>query len=157
MLCPCGSLMTYPLCCGRFIEEGKNPETAEELMRSRYTAFSLAKIAYISETQIGKAAEGFDPQSTLAWIQQCEWLKLDVLETKTLSKTQATVLFKAYFKENGIARCIEENSLFEYIGEKWYYSQNKSFNTHLSQAKIGRNDPCPCHSGKKYKKCCEKK
>ncbi|MHC5088906.1 MAG: SEC-C metal-binding domain-containing protein [Planctomycetota bacterium] len=26
----------------------------------------------------------------------------------------------------------------------------------LDQPKVGRNDPCPCGSGKKYKKCCGK-
>jgi uncharacterized protein YecA (UPF0149 family) len=37
----------------------------------------------------------------------------------------------------------------DFINESTYYKTIKS-------TKIGRNDPCPCGSGLKYKKCCEK-
>ena len=37
---------------------------------------------------------------------------------------------------------------------KELYKQQKSSTTIVKGKKIGRNDPCPCGSGKKYKKCC---
>ena len=45
--CPCGSGKAYAVCCGRFIDQGALPETAEQLMRSRYTAFSLVNEPYL--------------------------------------------------------------------------------------------------------------
>ncbi|MGD1990808.1 MAG: YchJ family metal-binding protein, partial [Chromatiales bacterium] len=50
MSCPCESGLDYDLCCGRFIDEGALPETAEQLMRSRYTAFTLDRISYLEKT-----------------------------------------------------------------------------------------------------------
>ena len=37
---------------------------------------------------------------------------------------------------------------------KKFYKEQKESTTILKPKKIGRNDPCPCGSGKKYKKCC---
>ncbi len=39
---------------------------------------------------------------------------------------------------------------------KELYKEQKSSGTVRNENKIGRNDPCPCGSGKKYKKCCGK-
>ena len=39
---------------------------------------------------------------------------------------------------------------------KELYKERKSADTIVKGPKIGRNDPCPCGSGKKYKKCCGK-
>lgn len=39
---------------------------------------------------------------------------------------------------------------------KELYKEQKSSTTIVKDKKIGRNDPCPCGSGKKYKKCCGK-
>jgi len=48
----------------------------------------------------------------------------------------------------------------EILGEerkKELYKEQKSSTTIVKEAKIYPNDPCPCGSGKKYKKCCGKK
>ena len=37
---------------------------------------------------------------------------------------------------------------------KKFYKEQKESTTIRKPKKIGRNDPCPCGSGKKYKKCC---
>ena len=34
--------------------------------------------------------------------------------------------------------------------------ENEKINTPVKRTKVGRNDPCPCGSGKKYKNCCGK-
>ncbi len=39
---------------------------------------------------------------------------------------------------------------------KELYKEQKSSTTIVKPKKVGRNDPCPCGSGKKYKKCCGK-
>ena len=58
--CPCGSKKNYADCCQPFIELKKIPETPEQLMRSRYTAYTQANMDYIVRTMRGKAAADFD-------------------------------------------------------------------------------------------------
>ncbi len=47
--CPCGSKVDYLGCCGQYIDYSTHPKTPEALMRSRFTAYSLADIAYIKK------------------------------------------------------------------------------------------------------------
>ncbi|QKI89147.1 YchJ family protein [Thiomicrorhabdus xiamenensis] len=49
-LCPCGSGKTYPECCGAFHSAQAKPETAEALMRSRYSAFVKRDERYLLTT-----------------------------------------------------------------------------------------------------------
>ena len=44
--------------------------------------------------------------------------------------------------------------IFDEATRKELYREAKKMNTIVKGKKIGRNDPCPCGSGKKYKKCC---
>lgn len=44
--------------------------------------------------------------------------------------------------------------IFDEEKRKELYREAKKMNTIVKGKKIGRNDPCPCGSGKKYKKCC---
>ena len=48
----------------------------------------------------------------------------------------------------------EWNSLLSVERRKELYLQQKKSGTIVKEKKIGRNDPCPCGSGKKYKYCC---
>ena len=45
--CPCGSSKLYLDCCARYISGEKLPETAEKLMRSRYSAYVKNELVYI--------------------------------------------------------------------------------------------------------------
>ena len=48
------------------------------------------------------------------------------------------------------------NEIFDTEQKKALYLEQKKSGTIVKEKKIGRNDPCPCGSGKKYKKCCGK-
>lgn len=48
----------------------------------------------------------------------------------------------------------EWHKIFDEETLKQFYKEQKSSTTVVKGEKIGRNDPCPCGSGKKYKKCC---
>ena len=50
----------------------------------------------------------------------------------------------------------EWNDIFDEETRKKLYKEQKSSTTIVKEAKIYPNDPCPCGSGKKYKKCCGK-
>jgi len=53
--CPCGSAAQYEECCGRYIQKGLNPPTAEALMRSRYSAYVKGVPEYIAKTALEPA------------------------------------------------------------------------------------------------------
>ncbi len=144
MNCPCGTREIYQNCCGRYISGEAIAPTPEALMRSRYTAYTQANTTYIAETQRGPAALGYDPIASKKWAQGLQWTGLDVFGSQQKGD-KGFVAFKAYFQDNKQARTIFEKSEFHRIDGKWYY---------VDSIKIERNDPCPCGSGKKYKKCC---
>jgi len=50
------------------------------------------------------------------------------------------------------------NNIFDEETQKALYKEQKTSTTFRREgAKVGRNDPCPCGSGKKYKQCCMRK
>lgn len=153
--CPCGSGHDYNDCCGLYISGNALPDTPVALMRSRYTAFTKKDMDYIKNTMRGKALKKADLDSTEAWIGETTWLGLTIQETKSKTPTTGTVHFIARYEQNGQPHELEEISDFEKIGGKWFYTQGRQRpNVQSTQPKIGRNDPCSCGSGKKFKQCC---
>lgn len=122
-------------------------------MRSRYTAFTQANMDYIQQTMSGGATRDNDIESTRQWAKTVEWLGLDVLHTEIDpdKSTKGLVEFKASYRLNHRDQVLHERSLFEKINDRWFYVGQAP---HQNILKIGRNDPCVCGSGKKYKKCC---
>ena len=66
-LCPCGSQHLYDSCCGLYLDKKQKPQTPEQLMRSRYTAYSVANIDYIKNTMQGNPLIGFNEQEAEKW------------------------------------------------------------------------------------------
>ena len=149
--CPCGSNNSYMDCCGRLLETSATASTAEELMRSRYTAFTKANVDYLVKTMVGPITQNFNEAETKAFAKRVKWLRLEILDS-TCTNEKATVEFKAYYLEQGKLQCIQESSDFEYTNHQWFYIHGTHNEEHA--VKVGRNDPCPCGSDKKYKKCC---
>ncbi len=147
MACPCGSKKTFQQCCQPYIEGTESAPTAEALMRSRYSAYSLANTNYIQRTMRGKAAEGYDPASAKQWAESAEWLGLQVFNHQT-NGDKATVTFAARLRDHQGIQFIYENSAFERIDGQWYYTDGQQ------QPLPQRNQPCLCGSGKKFKRCC---
>ena len=154
--CPCGSEQAYLSCCGMFIEQQELPKTPEQLMRSRYTAYTMADIDYISKTMREPAALNFDPISTRKWAEQAQWLNLEVIQSYVDPKNsyRGFVEFKAYYHLANQDHCLHELSEFHLQDGQWYYVDGKSVSKTPNKIKVSRNDPCICGSGKKYKKCC---
>lgn len=121
MNCPCGTKKEYLQCCGRFIEGEQKPKTPEQLMRSRYTAFTQANVDYIADTMKPPAADGFDKPSTRTWAQNVIWLGLTVHETLTPTSVKGIVEFTAYFTEMGEEKTIHERSVFRKFNGVWFY------------------------------------
>jgi len=157
-LCPCGSHKVYSKCCEPFIQGEQIPPTPEALMRSRYSAFTQANTQYIIDTMKGAVAQQFDPEKTRTWTQHVTWLDLQILQAPlvTDNDTIASVEFIARYRFQEKIEHIHEISEFHRENGRWYYIDGRAGNatTRSKSTKIGRNDPCPCHSGKKFKKCC---
>lgn len=172
MNCACGTGKTYEDCCGLFISGKVRPSTAEALMRSRYTAFAKAEIDYLKSTLAPESGNDFDAKATKQWATKSEWKGLKILSTKKGGPSDDTgvVEFIATYRQNGVTLDHHEVSEFRKENGKWLFVNGES-HTHkegedhdhhhkapqvtvLRDApKIGRNDPCTCGSGKKYKKC----
>lgn len=175
MKCPCGNDSTYETCCGPYLAGKVLPETAEKLMRSRYTAYTRADVAYLKKTTAPEMRKDFDEAATEQWAKSSKWKGLKIQDTKegTADDTTGVVEFTATYEQEGQGIDHHEVSQFRKDKEgQWLFidgegHQHKEGESHHDApkpvpvvregAKIGRNDPCPCGSGKKYKKCCEGK
>ncbi len=125
-------------------------------MRSRYTAYTIADIDYIRDTCIGEALKSFSYEDSLAWARDAQWQGLTVLNAPPAKGDQGTVEFKVLFTQSGLQKSLSEVSRFERVDSRWYYTGSDKFRLidEPATVKVGRNDPCPCGSGKKFKKCC---
>ena len=149
MKCPCCSGKTYEECCEPFIEKEIPAPTPETLMRSRYTAYSQANIDYIQKTMKGPALKNFSKAEAKQWAEAVTFTSLRVLTAYMNPKNNHVgfVEFIATSSANGKEHQQHELSEFHQEDGVWYYIDG-------IVPKQGRNDLCPCGSGKKYKKCC---
>ncbi len=146
--CPCGSGDSYRNCCGRYIGTGTPAPTAERLMRSRYTAYVLGDAGYLSTTWHRHTRP---PDLTLDG--RVEWLRLEVRGHTggRPGDSEGEVEFVAHYRAGGKMGRMHELSRFLFEDGRWFYFDGT---TGKVPPKIGRNEPCPCGSGRKYKKCC---
>lgn len=153
--CLCGTDVDYSACCGSFHLGKQIPQTPEELMRSRYSAYVLANIAYIKKTMRGKPLIGFNELEVKSWSKSVKWLGLKIITIRNESPDCGFVEFIARFIQDSKQQSIHEISEFHRIDEQWYYvdgTHPTAHNISLS-VKIKRNSPCPCGSHKKFKNC----
>lgn len=159
-LCPCNSAIEFSECCAPYLKGKKKPPTALALIRSRYTAHTFANIDYIQSTHHPDHRHEIDIASTREWAENSEWLELEILSTEQGEENdeQGTVEFVARFNDaKGNPINHHEVSLFRKLDGDWYFvdaEAPKIQQIRRSGPKVGRNDPCSCGSGKKYKKCC---
>lgn len=159
--CPCASGKEYINCCEPYLNGGKDAQTAEILMRSRYTAYIKTDIKYILATILPKSRKDIDEKSIKNWSEKTDWQKLEILTTKDggIEDDSGIVEFIAHYKDKGIARKHHEIGKFKKIDGKWFYDDSEyptPKQVVRKEPKVKRNDPCYCGSGKKYKKCCGK-
>lgn len=165
MNCPCTSGKTFDQCCEPFIEGKSRPETAETLMRSRYTAFTRGEIDYIRQTLAPESREGFDGEALRASARQVKWKGLTIKSTEKggPDDQDGIVEFSAFYRHGDEEIEHHEISKFRRGEEgQWYFVDGDIQNAApegpktvtRTEPKIGRNDPCACGSGKKAKKCC---
>lgn len=146
-LCPCQSSKNYADCCAVFHHQKALPKTAEQLMRSRYSAYVLKNIPYIVETTVPNQQSYLNVQALQDWAGNTQWLGLQVLKTETLTKSQSAVEFNALFQGEEGEQSHQERSIFVNIEGRWYFVDPTVPLPTMKQ-------PCVCGSGKKFKHCC---
>ena len=159
--CPCGSGFPLSKCCKPVIDGTAKASTAEALMRSRYTAYTLQDINYLASTLDPNELRDFDRDGTAKWARDSTWIGLEIVNTSAGSsdEKEGTVEFRARYKRDDVIQEHHEVSRFRKINGTWLYSGGKDagpVQVRRDVPKTGRNEPCPCGSGKKYKKCCGK-
>lgn len=147
-ICPCQSQRAYADCCQPFHTQQTLPATAEELMRSRYSAYTLQNIDYIVQTTVPSQQGLLDTADMLAWSRETDWQGLDVLNhVPNIGKKHAQVEFIAHFQDAGEAQHHHELSAFVKIDGRWYFIDPTVPLPTMKQ-------PCICGSDKKFKACC---
>ena len=117
MNCPCGK-GRYETCCGRFHEGAEFPDNAEDLMRSRYSAFVLKNESYLLSTWHTSTR----PQEPLFNQDPTHWMGLTVKQfIEASDRLSATVEFVAIYKINGKAHRLHEISSFVREDKQWLY------------------------------------
>lgn len=158
-LCPCGSGNPYSECCQQIISGAVPAKTAELLMRARYSAYVFAEMDFIFESTHVDHRQGYDHKGTREWAESAEWLGLEIINTNRggAEDSIGDVEFIARFKDKETVHAHHEAGQFKKKDGNWYFTDGKMVTSKpLSVIKIGRNDPCSCGSGAKYKKCCGK-
>lgn len=148
-LCPCGSQIPFAACCLPILDDHRRAETAEALMRSRYSAFVQKHEQHILTSwhpRTRPKALNFDDHPVV-------WLGLEIHESVegTPSDSTGTVEFTTSYLENGQLCSLREKSQFLKEDGLWLYLRGEC---RIKKEKVERNQPCPCGSGKKFKKCC---
>ncbi|MBU0992055.1 MAG: YchJ family protein [Proteobacteria bacterium] len=159
--CPCGLDTPFESCCEPLIKEIRPAKTAEELMRSRYSAYATGNIDYIVKTIIKGKQDSQDRNSIKKWSEKSKWNKLDVINVEKggPEDDEGYVEFIAHYITDGERHAHHEIAHFKKEDSTWFFndSQFPSIKQYVRETpKVGRNDPCTCGSGKKFKKCCGK-
>ncbi|MEZ9903154.1 YchJ family protein [Vibrio breoganii] len=155
-LCRCHSQKAYQDCCQPIHTNPSNALTPEQLMRARYCAHELRLVEFVVHTyhpSCNAAAEA----DVIAESVHGDWKKLEVVSTEPgKDDYEGYVTFNAYFIEDKRQYSFTEKSRFIKEDGQWFYIDGEMYDYPLPVKKreIGRNDPCVCGSGKKYKKCC---
>lgn len=157
--CPCGSGLSYSECCEPIIKGKKSAPTAESLMRARYTSYVEHEIDFIiTSCAEGEGIAEIDKKATEDWSRQSEWHGLTILRTEKGGENddEGIVEFTADYTLKQMHDVHHEVAGFKKVNGEWKYAAGNLITTTVRREgkKVGRNEPCPCGSGKKYKNCC---
>lgn len=162
--CPCGSGLPFEECCEPYLLGRAKAPTATALMRARYSAYAFGSVDFLYQSSGPRVRAEFDAEGCKRWSESSVWTGMEILKTEGGGEddSEGTVEFIARYtskqKDSGEFEH-HEISQFKKIDGEWRFIDGEMIGPKpqtRETPKIGRNDPCPCGSGKKYKKCCGK-
>jgi SEC-C motif-containing protein len=162
--CFCGSGKTFSDCCSPIITGQQKAASAEALMRARYSAYVSHDVAFVMNSTLPASRRDSDIEAMRAWAEQAEWQGLEIRGTRQGGSDDSSgeVEFVAHYKLQGVAQQHHERSEFVKEDGEWFFKDGEVISSGptekakpvVNDNKVGRNDPCSCGSGKKFKKCC---
>ncbi|MCL2267919.1 MAG: YchJ family protein [Chitinispirillia bacterium] len=157
--CPCLSGKPYAECCEPVVTAARPAGTALELMRARYSAYVKGAVEFVISSTYPDRRSECDEKAIRSWSANSEWTGFEIVSTDKggAGDKEGQVEFIARFTEDRMKKVLHETGTFRRVDGVWYYVDGtvhppKPFIR--EEGKVNRNDPCPCGSGKKYKKCC---
>ena len=146
--CPCNPNLAFQDCCARY-HLGTPADSAQQLMRARYSAYAKQNIEFIRASSLPAQQALLDIAAIREWSQNSQWLGLEVIaESISSNQRHAQVEFIAHWQDASGRHQHHETSLFIKPAERWYfYDPNVPL-------RAERNAACPCGSAVKFKKCC---
>lgn len=115
--CYCGSKLSFENCCQPVIAGIQNAVVAEQLMRSRYSAYCVQAADYLVATTHASTRKFHKKAAILEWSKSNSWLKLEII-----SSTENTVEFKAFYLDESLkAQTHHEKSTFVCENGSWFY------------------------------------
>ncbi len=156
--CPCGSGRELADCCEPYIKGRAPAPTAEALMRARYTSYATGNIDFIERSHAPETRKTFNREAAAKWSRESQWKGLKIVGTKGggANDSEGVVSFVAFFSKEGKDFRHEEIGRFRKEKGDWLFvdGQTPLPETYVKTGPdLGRNDPCHCGSGKKFKKC----
>ncbi len=172
--CPCGSTHSYSDCC-KIYHDGAPIPNALAMLRARYSAHCLMLIDFVLNTVHPHFKEDLPEASAREHTEQCMknilWLSLEVHNSGTLPTKEVDEIAREFatysLKYKTLGKDLstpekefhtQHTSYFEYFNGTLYYTTDLDKLVNRTPARseklTGRNEACPCGSGKKYKKCC---
>ena len=169
--CFCGSKANFSSCCQPYINKEKHVETAEQLMRSRFSAYAIGNAQYIFDTYAKTSQAEQSVKEIKEWSESCFWIALSIYPlAKTINKTtEQFVEFSAFYVSNNTLCELREKSRFileeckatsimqtstnnntdtnnmeNSTSKQWRYIDGDII-AHNELTKIKRNDLCPCN------------
>jgi SEC-C motif domain protein len=139
------------------LKQQRPAANAEELMRSRFTAHAIGDYPHLHRTYL--------PTSRKPYVEEKldgpgpTWTRLVIHAHEPGPKPETSFVdFSAYYKQGDGEEALHEKAEFHRVDANWLYARSVRIGPPPVKAapKVGRNDPCPCGSGKKYKHCCGK-
>jgi len=128
MDCYCGSGKNFDECCQPFLDGTAKPQTAEELMRSRFSAYATCAIEYLLRSTHPSTRKFHNHKEIENWAKTNNWEKLEIVSKSNgeAKDTQGTVEFKAYFTDaDGKEQIHHEHSNFRKELGKWFFVDGK--------------------------------
>lgn len=116
--CPCGKDEIFSNCCEPFLLGDTFPDTAEQLMRSRYSAYATFNLDYVKNTWHPSTLP-----TELRLVPEQVWVGLKIKHTEagTANDKTGIVAFEAKSKRGGKAHKMKEVSRFEKLDGRWFY------------------------------------
>ncbi len=124
MKCPCGNNKEYAKCCGLFHSGKAQAATAEELMRSRYSAFVKNDMEYLQNTTDPQTLGSIDEEANREWAESAEFQKLEILNSEEKG-TKGLIEFKAFYALDGEDYVHHELSTFRKQAGVWFFKSGK--------------------------------